>query len=650
VRPPAGHQQAEGDRAPWALLLAALLALSLGLVYPAAAWPFHGAGAGLLIVVAAAGAALAMARGGAVPGTAVIVPGALLVVVGWLAMLPPRVAVLAGSLATGRTTLLLAALAFLLGGALAVLLRGEDQSTPAGAVAPSLLVERWILAAAAALAVFAIYQVVGPASLPRTFAAMEAEILADETLGGALREGMLNAVRERRAAATLGAPNVFATLMALALPMALARLVAAGGAWRARIAHAAILAVVGAALVMSGSRGGLVAALVGGGVVVALRLAAAVRGPLRLVLAGGMAMVLVAVVGVLVWVFSLDAENSRWLGGSGLGQRVLYWQTAIAAWRTHPLLGGGTGAFEVLYPLYRQPGANETRHAHSWFFQMLADGGIVMLVVYTAALTTAGWAVARRCWAGGGDGLAMARVGMAGGLTAMAIHGMADYTFVNRETSLVFHGLLGWMAGWAAGAGRRRWLPPVLVAAAALPCLYTGWTSSRLAMAAAIRQGALSDPTLPPAVVMEELGRAIRMAPEDGAGWEARARLRSARHDGLAMADFNEALAREPLSARLHEAVSQHHERAGDLAAAISWQERAIALHPLDPTHHLRLAVLMHRAGDVAGARARLDHARGLVYPTRADRAVLAAAEAIIDPQAAPPAPDAPETPGATPR
>jgi hypothetical protein len=96
--------------------------------------------------------------------------------------------------------------------------------------------------------------------------------------------------------------------------------------------------------------------------------------------------------------------------------------------------------------------------------------------------------------------------------------------------------------------------------------------------------------------------------------------------------------------------MSQHHERAGDLAAAISWQERAIALHPLDPTHHLRLAVLMHRAGDVAGARARLDHARGLVYPTRADRAVLAAAEAIIDPQAAPPAPDAPETPGATPR
>ena len=601
------------DRA--SLLAMALVALlAAGMAYPSQAWPGAGllVGTGLLGVMALA--VLDRRREALAVGPASLALGLLVAwalfraIQGWRApYLPPA----AGLAATAQ----LGAAAFL--AALLLTSTGGERVTRVLAVGIGGL--------AALMALHALWQVHGPAGMSGTFRSMEASILASMNPDDPMREGLLHAVREGRASSRLGAPNIFGSVCVMGILLGAALALMGRGIARPVAGTAAVLCLV--ALVMSGSRGGILALLVGGGMLSILLAAWRWAGSraFRMVAGGLCVAALLAVVGLLV-LFNRDGGGGRWQGSSGLGQRVLYWQAAMEGWRQAPLLGNGTGSYEVIYLRARQPGSNETRHAHSWLFDSLAEGGIVgtglLLGFLALAVGWVGWRVVERGRRREGTAADHAMVaGLLAAGAAVWIHGLAEYTISFRETALAGLIALGAAAGRTLPTSPRRAnTPPLLLVAGMVLVMAALWmrTEWRFQLAKELREGAVAlwQTGTERDEAMKLANEAVRLAPEEGANWETRGIFRMSLNDGRALGDLQEASARHPQSGRLRERLSIYFEARGDMDRARALQKEAIDNHPLDAMHRLRLALLLDRMGRNDEARHVYQETEGLLIPT----------------------------------
>jgi len=104
----------------------------------------------------------------------------------------------------------------------------------------------------------------------------------------------------------------------------------------------------------------------------------------------------VGVVAVLALRFGFHAtpgEIDRYNGG--LGTRADLWHAAFAMFRAHPLTGVGAGNYELLLGQYDMLGIRT--HANSWYFQGMAEGGVVMLlaIAFVVVATILAFARAR---------------------------------------------------------------------------------------------------------------------------------------------------------------------------------------------------------------------------------------------------------------
>jgi O-antigen ligase len=185
-----------------------------------------------------------------------------------------------------------------------------------------------------------------------------------------------------RIAGPLEGPNQLAGWLGLLLPILFARAI------RGRDPLAIVAFVVAAlALALTLSRAGIVAGLIGVGVVVVWSGAGARATALRLgalvavVVAGA-----VAATGAGAHVFSAEQVDT----GNGLATRAQLWQAALALWRTHPLLGIGAGNFELRLSDVGLLGVRT--HANDYYLQCLVEGGIPLLSAGLAA--TFAWLVA----------------------------------------------------------------------------------------------------------------------------------------------------------------------------------------------------------------------------------------------------------------
>jgi len=192
-------------------------------------------------------------------------------------------------------------------------------------------------------------------------------------------------------------PDHFAGLMEMTVPVAILYL--AGHRKRAALGTAALrvfaVTLAVASLMLTGSRGGLLAVLAEVAIAaVVLRRARTQTFEARR-LAVGAALALLS--GVMLFAYVGWGGAAQRLGSVGnvsktwadwAGQRRSMTVDTLRMWRDHPLLGIGLGDFEIAYPLYQSlPSDDYIEHAHDDYVEALAETGLLggLLIVWALA-------------------------------------------------------------------------------------------------------------------------------------------------------------------------------------------------------------------------------------------------------------------------
>ncbi len=261
-------------------------------------------------------------------------------------------------------------------------------------------------------------------------------------------EGFVLFGRYMRAYGTFSQPNPFGGYLGLTLPLAYAAVWAGPRHARLRwLLALAASALLGAGLVASWSRGALVGLAGGLGLstlalgrrvwpilfVVALLLLL-LAPALQALLPGGFMQRLddmVAFASQDLATVEIDDANFA------LVERLAHWQAAWRMFEQHPWMGVGLGQYATVYPQVALPRWRDPLgHAHNYYLNILAEGGLLGLAAYLLLLATAlvtTWRQARRTH-GWERALAIGALGLLGHLLA---HSLFDNLYVHEMYLLV---------------------------------------------------------------------------------------------------------------------------------------------------------------------------------------------------------------------
>ena len=248
-----------------------------------------------------------------------------------------------------------------------------------------------------------------------------------------------------------------------------------------------------------------------------------------------------------------DFVRTHLLSGSGSG-RWQFWSAAIDQWREHPLLGEGAGSYEAWWAEHASF-SYFVRDAHSLYFEVLGELGIIGFVL-VVALVLAGIGVGAR------------RALSASGQMRVTIAALASVF-----CAFAFAAGVDWV--WELAA--------VSVVALAALALITG-----------------------PSTVPLEPVRVAR--PGESPDWNLRRRVLFGVAVGVTAWILLCAQA-IPLLADREVARSQDAVARGDLAEAADSAETARRIQPWAATPNLQLALVSEEAGDLDRARTWIDRA-----------------------------------------
>ena len=151
-----------------------------------------------------------------------------------------------------------------------------------------------------------------------------------------------------------------------------------------KLLYGVAIALMGAALLSSGSRGGLVAFV--SEMIVLVIVTTRAKGARNIVLKAGLSFLLVAAaIGGAVFVGG-DTSLTRLSGDTSsrdiTSNRAVIWSATVKMIANNLPLGSGVGAYEQAFTRYDPlSGAQRVEQAHNDYLQILADAGIVGLVI-----------------------------------------------------------------------------------------------------------------------------------------------------------------------------------------------------------------------------------------------------------------------------
>jgi hypothetical protein len=221
-----------------------------------------------------------------------------------------------------------------------------------------------------------------------------------------------------RSSGPFGIPNSLGVLMALLIPPVGA--LAFGRALPAalRVLAAAALCALATGFVLAISRGAWIA-LAGA---FALRPLLTPGASFGRRIAGAIAVVCLAAAAVALLYNTYPKMRERadaFVHDAGERTRPIIWRGTWRIFEAHPVLGGGAGAFDVLFETYRPEGfRDEPVYSHCDYLNTLADYGVVGFALFFGPVAYLGWRTSRA------RGLAAAAWT---GLLAFFLHLLVDF-------------------------------------------------------------------------------------------------------------------------------------------------------------------------------------------------------------------------------
>lgn len=220
-----------------------------------------------------------------------------------------------------------------------------------------------------------------------------------------------------------------------------------------RLLYIFAAAMMGIALITTGSRGGIISLIAELIFLVALtslrrkqdapHAAAEESGRVRgLLLRAGLTLVLISALFAGVVMFGGEAALSRFVGTVNADDpttgRAHFWSVAVEIIRDHPFIGAGLGSFGLAYTRYdSRNGLFRLEQAHNDYLQVLTDAGIVgaaLGLFFIVVLFRKGFA---RC-----ETEDLFRRGVAAGALAgcfaVLVHSFFDFTLHTTSNALLF--------------------------------------------------------------------------------------------------------------------------------------------------------------------------------------------------------------------
>ncbi len=211
---------------------------------------------------------------------------------------------------------------------------------------------------------------------------------------GAAAWGILGHVFTKLPASTPAiGPTALGTTLLIAIGLSLGLLSMAGSVWKfLGLAGGIAVLILGLALTYSrGAWGGTIIEL--GIFFLLVDLRHSWRALLLLLLIGLAGAAFVAVAHPVIDPAVIRRVEGTTFSLAGPHWRVFLARSALAIFRSHPLVGTGFGTFSLAYPEYRFPGDPNplpVPFAHNIFLNVAAEGGALGLAAFTAII---GWAL-----------------------------------------------------------------------------------------------------------------------------------------------------------------------------------------------------------------------------------------------------------------
>lgn len=202
-----------------------------------------------------------------------------------------------------------------------------------------------------------------------------------------------------------------------------------------------VVVALGMALALTGSRSGIAsfaaATAVFGAFLLTRRAARRAR-----ILAGVYLSVLL--VSAVAWAGVDRAVDRFGRASSDAGGRFAAWSDTVAIIRDFPLFGTGVGAYERAMLLYQTSGRDVMyADAHNDYLQIVAEGGVLVVVPALAAIGIVAFIVRRRLTSGDDDPLTYwTRVGAVAGLAGIAAQSLVEFSLHMPGNRVLFVVLL----------------------------------------------------------------------------------------------------------------------------------------------------------------------------------------------------------------
>lgn len=258
-----------------------------------------------------------------------------------------------------------------------------------------------------------------------------------------LSPGKIYGIYERIGAYPFGSfvsRNTFAAFMEMSIAVPLGMLLSGAVAKDKRLIYITAISLMGVSLLLSGSRGGLVAILAG--VVFLIMVTSRASGPKKVILRLAMSVVLIGVI----------VGGAFYIGGESSLTRIAETATSkdITTDRTHIWgitlkiisanfpLGAGIGAFAQAYtPFDDSSGLERVEQAHNDYLQVAADAGIVGVGIagffFFVLIKTIKRNISRENSIRRG-----VAIGAAGGIFAVLVHSIFDFVLHTTSITLLF--------------------------------------------------------------------------------------------------------------------------------------------------------------------------------------------------------------------